>query len=210
MKKILALALLSLLFSTPAFAVPPTVLIIGDSISSGYTPIVDASLQGFMCVGHNKGNAGNTENLYIHLEEYLRDVQWTVIHVETGGLHNTSPAELVPPERYAELLHLTFTRLLQTGARIVWATTTERPQGAANVGLEVDYNAIASMVLRDFPEVLVDDLWSVSRTLLQDQHLSPGNVHYTQVGYEILAEYVEESLWRALGLSKWQGLVKKK
>lgn len=40
----------------------PQVLIIGDSISIGYTPQVKQMLQGEAIVTHNKGNAGPTGN----------------------------------------------------------------------------------------------------------------------------------------------------
>ena len=51
----------------------PNVLIIGDSISIGYTPFVKEALEGKANVVHNEGNAQHTGTGLIKLEEWLGD-----------------------------------------------------------------------------------------------------------------------------------------
>lgn len=57
----------------------PNVLIIGDSISIGYTEVVRAKLAGKANVIHNLGNAQGTKLGLEKLKEWLGDMKWDVI-----------------------------------------------------------------------------------------------------------------------------------
>ena len=65
----------------------PNVLIIGDSISLGYTGVVSAKLAGKANVIHNPGNAQGTKLGVEKLQEWLGDTKWDVIHFN-WGLHD--------------------------------------------------------------------------------------------------------------------------
>ena len=65
----------------------PNVLIIGDSISIGYTGTVSAKLAGKANVIHNPGNAEGTKLGLEKLKEWLGDTKWDVIHFN-WGLHD--------------------------------------------------------------------------------------------------------------------------
>lgn len=65
----------------------PNVLIIGDSISIGYTATVSAKLAGKANVIHNPGNAQGTKLGLEKLKEWLGDTKWDVIHFN-WGLHD--------------------------------------------------------------------------------------------------------------------------
>jgi len=58
----------------------PKILIIGDSISIGYTPFVKQMLGGIAGVHHNPGNGRYTGFGLEKLEEWLGDKSWDVIH----------------------------------------------------------------------------------------------------------------------------------
>src|SRR6187399_239096 len=63
------------------------VLVIGDSISIGYTPVVTTLLAGKADVKHNEGNAAHTGTGVAKLEEWLGTEKWKVITFNFG-LHD--------------------------------------------------------------------------------------------------------------------------
>jgi len=75
--------LLGILAMGLAFAAEP-VLVIGDSISVGYTPVVTTLLAGKADVKHNEGNAAHTNNGVAKLEEWLGETNWTGIPFKFG------------------------------------------------------------------------------------------------------------------------------
>ena len=58
----------------------PRILIIGDSISIGYTPFVKELFQGRAEVVHNPGNAQHTGTGLENIDLWLGDGHWDVIH----------------------------------------------------------------------------------------------------------------------------------
>ena len=64
----------------------PNVLIIGDSISIGYTGAVSSKLAGKANVIHNPSNAEGTKLGLEKLKEWLGDTKWDVIHFKLTSL----------------------------------------------------------------------------------------------------------------------------
>src|SRR5690349_3471397 len=94
----------------------PRVLLIGDSISIGYTVPVRDALKGKANVHRPATNCGPTERGLANLEKWLGDGKWDVIHFNFG-LHdlkyvddagkNTAPDkghQLAAPEQYEKNL----------------------------------------------------------------------------------------------------------
>ena len=65
----------------------PNVLIIGDSISIGYTPKVRKLLEGVANVHAPKVNSRDTRTGLKHLKDWLGTTRWDVIHFN-WGLHD--------------------------------------------------------------------------------------------------------------------------
>jgi hypothetical protein len=65
----------------------PNVLIIGGSISIGYTRPLKEILKGKANVFHNPGNAAHSENGIAKLDSWLGTTKWDVIHFN-HGLHD--------------------------------------------------------------------------------------------------------------------------
>ena len=65
----------------------PRILLIGDSISIGYTPFVSEIYEGRAEVARNKGNAQHTGTGLEKLDEWLGDGNWDLIHFN-WGLHD--------------------------------------------------------------------------------------------------------------------------
>ncbi len=204
--------LLSVLAATQAVwaeaAARPRVLIIGDSISIGYTPAVREMLGDVAEVVHNPGNAADTRKGLKELDGWLGSEKWAVIHfnwglhdlkhVRDGKLDLTAP-RVSTIEQYRENLEKLAVRLKATGAKLIWASTTPIPEGAAGriKGQEVEFNAAAREIM-DKHGVTVNDLHTWVWPCL-DKYQQKANVHFTNEGSRFLAEKVarriRNSLW---------------
>lgn len=191
----------------------PQVLIIGDSISVGYTPAVAAALEGIADVAHNPGNARHSGWGREHLEEWLGKVEWDVIHFNFG-LHdlkyvdaegnNVTTKEAgeiqVPLPLYRDNLEAIVTRLKETGAALIFATTTPFPEGVGGPLRHVDdvaaYNDAAVAVMQTHG-VAVNDLHASAAPRLGELQ-RPNNVHFTDAGSRALGEQVAETIRAAL------------
>ncbi len=181
----------------------PDVLIIGNSSSIGYTPFVREGLCGEANVYRISENAGDTNKAMDNIERWLSDVEWDVIHVN-WGLHDikytiSDSQQDVPPSQYRENLRALFQRLTDSGATIIWATTSYVPEGCTprrDMGDEVIYNNIALEVLKEFPHITIDDQYTLTKEHPEQQ--LPHNVHFTDEGYREQAAQASTHIRRAL------------
>lgn len=188
----------------------PRVLIIGDSISIGYTLPLRAALEGVANVHRPPENCTTTRYGLKKIDEWLGSGRWDVIHFN-WGLHDLKyvnrdgkPVPPVqgkrqaPPKQYARNLERLVRRLKRTGATLIWRPTTPVPQGAfARVpGDEIVYNRIALRIMKNYG-VQVDDL---NGLILSKPvpHSRPNNVHYTRAGYQVLANHIAATIKKAL------------
>jgi acyl-CoA thioesterase-1 len=203
-----ALALFAQDFRQPVPPIPddpslPRVLLIGDSISIGYSLPVRKLLSGKANVHRVPGNAGPSSNGVYMIDSWLGDKPWDVIHFNFG-LHDlkrlSDGKPQVGPEAYERYLRLVVERLKKTGARLIWASTTPVPEGKVSpprVPADVPlYNGIALKVMRE-NGIPVDDLYAFALPRLKSIQ-EPVNVHFTPAGSTILAEQVAKSIESAL------------
>jgi len=191
----------------------PRVLLIGDSISIGYTLPVRALLKDEANVHRPLTNCGPTIRGLEHIDAWLGEHKWDVIHFNWGlhdlkymgpnGQNLAKPAaagshQQVPPAEYEKNLRKLVARLKETGATLIWCSTTPVPEGAAGrvVGDAVKYNAIAAKVMQEH-DVAIDDLYAFSLPKLKEI-MRPANVHFTPGGSKKLAEQVVASIRAAL------------
>ena len=188
----------------------PRVLLIGDSISIGYTKPVTKILRGKMNVHRVRGNAGHTGMGLERLDEWLAPEKgnWDVIHFNWGlwdlcyrrdGRKDKKQGALTHTiERYTANLEKIVTRLERTGADLVFATTTPVPPGEPGriVGDDLRYNAAAVRVMRA-RGVAIDDLHGVMANRMDEFGTRPGDVHFKPAGSRVLAEQVVRSVERA-------------
>ncbi len=199
----------------------PHVLILGDSISIGYTAHVRKALCDVAVVvrpvlGEDRAeNCEGTTCGLAQIDRWLRlgDGVWDVIHFNFG-LHDMKrviPESGAPsnnpghprqgePERYGKQLEEIVTRLAKTGARLIFATTTPVPPGGVRPHRDVEdparYNEVAARVLVD-RNVAIDDLHAFAVARLKEIQL-PANVHFTEDGSRVLGEEVARAIRAAL------------
>ncbi|MSU48255.1 MAG: SGNH/GDSL hydrolase family protein [Opitutus sp.] len=177
----------------------PRVLLIGDSISIGYTPAVRGLLGGVANVQRIPDNGGPTTRGLALIDEWLGDGRWDVIHFNFG-LHDIARVNAGQPRvtaaDHGKNLRALVARLKATGARVIFATTTPVPNAEVRpVRRDADviaYNAIATGVMAA-DGVAVNDLYAMARPRL-DAIQQPANVHFTSEGYRALAEPVAAAI----------------
>lgn len=194
-----------------AFAQPggglPRVLIIGDSISMGYTEPVQKLLAGKAVVERIPENGGPTINGTAHIDKWLAGGHWDVITFNFG-LHDLKIQPPVPNSRthqveieaYRANLGRIVDTLHKTGAKLIWVTTTPVPTGKLNPPRErADvplYNAAAAEALKGKVDAVCDLYTAV---LPRESELQRNqNVHFTPAGYEFLAEHVAAAIEKQL------------
>lgn len=186
------------------------VLLLGDSISIGYTPGVCRLLQGFKKVCRPDANCGDTESGLRNIEAWLGGRRWELIHFN-WGLHDlcyrhpesalygnrdkVRGTQSVPVDRYAANLRKLVGLMSRQADRLVFATTTVVPEGEAGrfAGDEVKYNEAARAVAGEHG-IVINDLYALTRTLPASSFIAPGDVHFTGEAYQVIAEKVAGSI----------------
>ncbi len=195
----------------------PNVLILGDSISIGYTLFVRAELKKEANIwrpmdrkNEKPFNCGDSARGLELVDGWLGTNLWRVIHFNFG-LHDlkylnekkqyVSPdqgKQVAPPELYEKNLRALTARLKKTGAVLVWASTTPVPEGSPGriQGDEIAFNSVAKKVMEE-NGVLINDLYGSLAGRISELQ-KPNNVHFTDEGSKVLAASVTTKIREAL------------
>lgn len=183
----------------------PRVLLIGDSISMGYTEPVRKRLAGKANVHRIPANGGPTTNGVANLKTWLGDSKWDVIHFNFGlhdmvymgpdGKRGVDPKlpgahhQVALPDYEKNLVEMV-ALLKATGAKLIWCNTTPVPEGTTiRVADEsVKFNEVAAAVMAK-AGIPVNDLHAHALARLAEVQ-RPANVHFTDDGSDYLAEKV--------------------
>lgn len=181
----------------------PRVLLIGDSISMGYTDPVRKRLAGKANVHRIPANGGPTTRGLASIEKWLGEGRWDVIHFN-WGIHDLRHMEdgkrQVEPAAYEKNLRTLVARLKKTGATLIWASTTPIPdpplQPERTFGDETEYNRIAARIMEE-ENIRINDLhsWILPRF---SELQKPKDLHYLPAGSEFLADKVSREILEAL------------
>ena len=168
----------------------PRVLLIGDSVSRGYTQPTRKVLEGKANVHRAPANCGPTASGLKNLDAWLGEGKWDVIHFNFG-IHDRA----TPAADYVKRLEEIMGRLEKTGAKLIWASTTPIPdnpaqkQTAASI---VEKNALAAEVMKKHG-IQTDDLFAAMTPQLAKLQ-NPNDVHFTGEGYDFLGAKVGEAI----------------
>jgi hypothetical protein len=199
----------------PAAALP-RVLILGDSISLGYTPFVKQHLMGKAEVLRPRENCQHTGYGLTRIKTWLGDGKWDVIHFNWGIwdthmldsenrlVRDESQGELHirhTPQQYRDNLVKLIEAMEKTGAKLVWASTTPIMSRTGQRFEDIKVlNAVAAEVMKE-RKIAIDDLYShVLPNVKQWQ--SGDKVHFTAHGSEQLGKQVGERILEVLQPSK--------
>jgi acyl-CoA thioesterase-1 len=180
----------------------PRVLLIGDSISMGYTLEVREMLEGKANVHRIPTNGGPTIRGVENIDAWLGDGKWDVIHFN-WGLHDIrvmpdTNKQQVSIADYEANLRKLVKRLKETGAKLIWCSTTPVVEGTPlrDPNDVLVYNAVAKKIM-DENDIAIDDLYTCALPQLATIQI-PVNVHFNESGSAILAKQVSESILKAL------------
>jgi lysophospholipase L1-like esterase len=181
----------------------PRVLLIGDSVSGGYTLATRKALAGKANLHKAPENCGPTANGLKKLDIWLNSAppagaatgspaaaQWDVIHFNFG-IHDRN----TPPADYEKRLEEIIVRLKATGAKLIWASTTPIPTDAAKKQTAesiVERNVIAARLMQKHG-IVIDDLFAFITPHLATAQ-NPNDVHFNGPGYQMLGNQVAASI----------------
>jgi acyl-CoA thioesterase-1 len=190
----------------------PHVLIIGDSISIGYTLPTRALLQGKVNLHRIPTNGGPTTKGLAEIEKWLKNRKWDLIHFN-WGLHDLKymgkdGTNLVPKEKggvvqvpladYEKNLEKLVVRMKKSAKQLVWRNTTPIPAGskARYVGDSLKYNQAAARVMKRH-KIPTLDLFTPSKKNMKEW-MRNADVHYYPHGSQALAKIVADDVLNGL------------
>lgn len=205
----------------------PRVLLLGDSISIGYTPLVSEMLKGEAIVTRPLRANGKPENCQgtthgvQRIDTWLAKDggSWDVIHFNFGlhdlkrvdpetGKNSNDPKDphQADPATYERQLRRIVAKLKETKAKLIFATTTPVPPGGVKPYREVSdperYNRIARKVMKEHG-IAINDLYAFAKPRLQALQ-QPVNVHFNRAGSKALATQVVKAIRQAFAKTEKQ------
>lgn len=172
----------------------PRVLLIGDSVSRGYTQATRTALAGKANLHRAPANCGPTASGLKSIEVWLGDGKWDVIHFNFG-IHDRG----TPVADYTQRLEQLIQRMQKTGARLVWASTTpipDDPSKGQKAAAIVERNLAAAELMKKHG-IAVDDLFTAVTPHLTEMQ-NPNDVHFNAKGYDFLGQAVARAIESAL------------
>jgi hypothetical protein len=165
----------------------PRVLLIGDSVSRGYTLPARVALERKANVHRAPENCGPTSNGIKKMDVWLGEGKWDVIHFNFG-IHDRKTSA----KDYEDRLELIVKQLKATGAKLIWATTTPIPpdtkDGPEASTAIIEKNHIAADIMKK-NMVHVNDLFAFITPQLSKVQ-NPMDVHFKGEGYDMLGRQV--------------------
>ncbi|TWU46099.1 Alpha-L-fucosidase [Rubripirellula tenax] len=201
----------------------PNVLIYGDSISIMYTQRVREKLNGKANVYRlhcNGGDSGSFIAKMKKMHETMRDEKldqpwtfdWDVIHFNVGlhdlkyvsgnRLDKKNGKQVSSLDTYQMNLGdiVDYLKKLAPDAKLVFATTTPVPEGEPGrfAGDAQKYNKVAEQVMRKFPEITINDLYTFTKPNQPIWWAKPGDVHYKMEGRSAQGDEVSQIILDSL------------
>ncbi|HAV12663.1 MAG TPA: hypothetical protein DCX06_04070 [Opitutae bacterium] len=174
---------------------------------------------------HSSSVIPKLQDLRTAMRDPLLDAPWTfdwdVIHLNVG-LHDLTyyvPRDLtdrytkrkrdkvngqqqISIQEYRENLKsiIAYLSELAPDAKIIFALTTPVPEGDPGriAGTAAHYNEAAREVLANYPDVQINDLYSLIEPKHSMYWSKPGNVHFNKLGSTLLGAQVAETISKAL------------
>ncbi|UMB61779.1 SGNH/GDSL hydrolase family protein [Lutibacter sp. A80] len=194
----------------------PNVLIYGDSISIGYTPIVREMLSGKVNVFRIYTNGQSSDKFIPFMEKmketmfqpYLKggwNFDWDLIHFNVGlhdlkyladgKLDKETGKQMNNIEEYKTNLNKICMYLKKEfpNTKLIFATTTAVPdEGDAGRfgGDSIKYNNAAKAVLANYPSIVINDLYGFTKPNSSKWYIKPRNVHYNNLGKTTQGKHV--------------------
>lgn len=201
----------------------PNVLIYGDSISIQYHKELREKLTGKANLYRLPWNGGDSSTLILKMTKLHETMgnpdldapwnfKWDVVQFNVGlhdlkymdgkKLDKKAGKQVSSLRDYEKNLQsiIPYLRELAPGAKLIFATTTPVPEGGNGrvAGDAIRYNQVAAKVLKENPDIIVNDLYSFTKPNQPKWWTKPGNVHFNAKGQKAQAEHTSEVILKAL------------
>ena len=184
----------------------PRVLIIGDSISIGYTPRVRKLMDGkaniHRPITNCRWSAFGNENIL----KWVGGENWDLIHFNFGlwDWYGWKQESKATPESYAKNLEEIVQKLRPSAAKLVFAVTTlpcigpdKKVQFIVSEERAEEFNRSALGVMKKYG-VATNDLYSIIGKKRSKYQRGENDVHYNDAGLDLLASQVAKVITREL------------
>jgi len=195
------------------------ILIIGDSISIGYTPFVIKHFSNRAILKHNQGNAQHTGTGLKKIKEWIGDEDWDIIQFNWGlwDLCYRHPNSKEQGNRDKINGNITF--LLEdyeknlegivqsikevSDAQLIFVTTSFVPEHEAGRFLKdaQKYNKVAKIIMKKY-DIKVNDIYKKSKAIHKEFGKGIDDVHYIEKGYEKLSIEISNFLTKEINQFK--------
>ncbi|QTD39290.1 SGNH/GDSL hydrolase family protein [Polaribacter batillariae] len=187
------------------------ILIIGDSISIGYTPFVKENLKNKAIVKHNPGNAQHTGTGLQKIKEWVGTENWDIIQINWGlwdlcYRHNDAKVYgnrdkingtiTFSLDDYAKNLEKIVQSIKQvSNAKLIFVTTSYVPKNEAGRFRKdaQKYNKVAKRIMKKY-NVKVNDIYKKSKAIHKKYGKGEDDVHYQEKGYMALGKIISNFL----------------
>lgn len=171
----------------------PRMLIIGDSISRGYTLPLRDELAGKVNTHRAPQNCSSTVVGVDKLDIWLGDEEWDLITFNFG-IHDRRASS----EDYERRLRQIVERLKATNAKLLWVTTTPILEGEPEYveGAIERLNTVAETIMKE-QAIPVLDLYQAITPKLAEYQL-PENCHFRGIGYDFMGTFMAEGVMAEL------------
>lgn len=188
------------------------ILIIGDSISIGYTPFVQENMKDLAEISHNPGNAQHTGTGLDSIETWIGNKDWDIIQINWGlwdlcyrhpdsneqGNRDKINGKITYDIESYEVNLDSIVKLIRkkSDAELIFVTTTYVPDGEAGRFMEdaIKYNDVAKRIMESY-NININDIYDKSIEIHRKFGKETNDVHYTKKGYEelglLISDYLE-------------------
>jgi lysophospholipase L1-like esterase len=193
----------------------PRILIIGDSISGGYTPYVQEYFEDKATIVRISENGKHAGYGLTRIREYIGDEKWDIIHFNYGlhdlcyrhrdsklyggrdKINGKLPYGIDKYEENLDSLVIIMKEL--SDAKLIFLTTTYVPEneGGRFAKDAILYNEVAKKVMQKH-QVTINDIYDQSIEIHQKYGLGDDDVHYTAEGSEMLGKIICKFLEKEL------------
>lgn len=191
--------------SAQATSTIPKVLVLGDSISLGYTPVIQKNLESRFSVTHGCG-AGETKRcnngfaalIVARLPQFFAKGDSDIVTFNTGihdmsvsvrglkdGLPCAQKSRITPIDKYRSDLNTIFDYLTKHSKIVIWIDTTTLPSYMCAAASLKEYNTAAEQVAQEHGAYIL-------HTISVD-HDAAG-IHFTSLGYEKIGTQISDCI----------------
>lgn len=181
----------------------PRILLLGDSITRAYRPVVEKTLKGRAYVTCLSSSFFPSDRLLLSQLSLILDAgRFDVIHFN-NGMHGWQHTEKEYQESFPGLL--ASIKQHAPGAKLIWATTTpvrqdpppsSQPPRPSDARIVARNKIVAEILRRE--DIAIDDLYSA---VAGHPEYHTDDIHFNQRGIDLQAAQVVSRIESALGFS---------